>query len=179
MTRHFFGIVAALGIGFIASRATAQPGGDPFAASSAPLLEIEGEGINGDTVRLSDFRRKYVLVEVWAPWAPACPRTSKQIMRFARKMRKAKKSIRLIRYALDSDRERWMASIATTKRPPRWIVNVRDPWGHLSPLKERLEINQLPYLLVFSPKGELLYRGTDVQAALATTMDYVKGKRKR
>ncbi len=178
---NFNQFLLAIGIGMsmlVYYSATGQP--SPIHVDhEITSLPIIGEGVNGDTISLADFRRKYVVVEVWAPWSKGCPRTSKKILQLAYRIRKNKKSVRLIRYALDSDRDRWIQAITTSKRSPRWIVNVRDPYGHLSLLTQRMEIKKLPYLMVFSPKGELIYRGNNVQHAMAATMERIKKKKRR
>lgn len=44
----------------------------PGAAHAAKAINFQFTDIHGKTVRLSDFKGKWVLVNFWAPWCPLC-----------------------------------------------------------------------------------------------------------
>jgi thiol-disulfide isomerase/thioredoxin len=43
-----------------------------FSCSVSHAVEMELKGVDGKTARLSDYRGKWVLVNVWATWCPPC-----------------------------------------------------------------------------------------------------------
>lgn len=157
---------------------TAQP-----AALSPNALSLRtaigGETITGDWVTLDSLGRRYVIVEIWAPWSPACKRSAGMALRLYKWMRKQKKSVRLLKYAVDSDKERWEHYVKSIKRRRRTIIHVRDSLGHASPIFTQIQPSKLPYLLIFSPRKQLLYAGTDEDAAQQSLRDAIRKKRRR
>ena len=140
---------------------------------------IGGETLTGDWVTLDSLGRRYVIVEIWAPWSPACKRSAGMALRLYKWMRKQKKAVRLLKYAVDSDKERWEHYVKSIKQRRRTIIHVRDSLGHASPIFTQIQLSKLPYLLIFSPRKQLLYAGTDEDAARQSLRDAIRKKRRR
>ncbi len=147
----------------------AQPAPSPV---MAPRLvgEIQGEDEAGRMVKLHELGGRFVIVEVWAPWAPVCQRASHQIMGLTRKLWRRGHPTYWVRYALESDRRRWREFARSFPYDVPWILNWRDPLGHLSPMFDRMTIETLPYLMIFSPEGELIYHGSNIPEARTITL---------
>lgn len=100
---------------------------------NAAALDVSLENLNGGTpVRLSDYRGKYVLVNLWASWCPPCRAELPDIIAFAEKH----KADGLEFAAINTQDERNAAS-----------KYVRD--------------HQMNFTVPFDPEGQVLYSWTD------------------
>lgn len=76
-------MLSAVWIGLTAAFAPATSGGDtpfPRVGFSAPDFELSG--MDGNTVKLSDFRGKVVFLNFWASWCPPCKAEMPAIQKF-------------------------------------------------------------------------------------------------
>jgi thiol-disulfide isomerase/thioredoxin len=70
-----------------------------------PSIEFTGETAAGEKVKLSDFKGKYVYVDVWATWCGPC----KYEIPFLKKLEEDynSKNIVFLSYSIDDDRKAW------------------------------------------------------------------------
>jgi thiol-disulfide isomerase/thioredoxin len=53
-----------------------------FSAQTAHAIDAEYVDLKGDSVRLSDFRGKWVIVNYWATWCPPCVKEIPELQSF-------------------------------------------------------------------------------------------------
>ncbi len=142
--------------------AIAQPA--PIENSHASAFTLQAEGLNNEMITLNDFEGKFIIVDLWAPWSPTCKHHSNTLKALAKRFEKKGENAVILKYALESDRDRWVSTVSTHPIEGN-VVQARDPLGHASPIVSQLGIVGPPYLLVFSPEGDLLYRGPKIDDA--------------
>ncbi len=67
----------------------------------------------GNTVHLSDYKGKFVLLDVWATWCGICLDQRKELMAWAKK-NKEQQEVVILFVSVDSSQEKWKKEVAQT-----------------------------------------------------------------
>lgn len=153
---------AALTLGHFATAQTAttnlQPADDPDAQYAATLLKPGTTAPDfalatptGDTLRLTDFRGHYVVLDFWASWCPDCRRDAPAIV--ALHSQYAERGIQFLGVSFDTDRAAWTKAIAD--------LNIQ--YAQVSPLQKwkttdiyrTYGVEWIPSLYLIDPEGRV------------------------
>ncbi len=117
---------------------------------AAPDFEMKDE--NGKTYRLSDFKGKYLYIDVWATWCGPC---CYQIPFMEKKYRQYKDNpdIEFISISVDHEIGSWKKKIKTDR--PAWKQFIADR-GMRSDLCKRYGISSIPRFLLIDPAGQII-----------------------
>lgn len=67
-----FRLLAAWLLGTVLALGASDPVRAQAQAEASKAINFQFTDVNGRTIRLSDYRGKWVLVNFWAPWCPLC-----------------------------------------------------------------------------------------------------------
>lgn len=103
-------------------------------------------GVTGNDVRLKDFKRKYVLIDVWATWCYPCRIQQPHLEALEKKM--AGKEITFLSISLDTQLFRWKGRIQSM-HGLQWMV--RD-----TTFEKFYGIYAIPRFILLDKKGRIL-----------------------
>jgi len=126
--------------------------------------EISLPNPEGEIIKLSALRGKYVLIDFWAAWCGPCRRENPNVVRVYKKYKD--KNFEILGVSLDRNRDKWLQAIEQDGLP----------WLHVSDLKYwkseaavAYQIRAIPATYLIDPDGRIIaknLRGASLEAKL-------------
>lgn len=114
----------------------------------APEWRVKNK--DGKVVSLSDFKGKYVMIDVWATWCGPC---RNEIPHFARLADKYKgKNIQFVSISLDSKKRNWEVMIAKEHNAALQLIDLR---AGEAPIAKDYKISGIPRFILINPEGRV------------------------
>lgn len=121
--------------------------------------------INGNPIKLSDFRGKYVLLDFWASWCGPCRRENPNVVATYNKYKD--KNFTVLGVSLDNDKASWQKAIEADHLT--W-AQVSDLKGWQNEVAAKFFIRSIPQNFLIDPSGKIIgkdLRGEDLEKKLS------------
>lgn len=131
--------------------------------------EIELTNPNGELLKLSDYRGKYVMIDFWAAWCKPCRQENPNVVRLYEKYKD--KGFEIYGVSLDRTKNDWVKAIADDGLT--W-PQVSDLEYFNSAAAIDYKINAIPATYLLDPEGKIIaqdLRGQSLENKLAELFD--------
>lgn len=120
-------------------------------AVGQPAPEFEGYTPNNKTVKLSDYKGKYTLVDFWASWCVPCRKENPNLVRIYNEFKD--RNFTILGVSLDNNPGSWMRAIEDDNLP--W-TNISDLKAWTSSLVIDYRIKAIPSSVLVDPNGIII-----------------------
>jgi peroxiredoxin len=114
-------------------------------------IDIKGINMEGQTIKLSEFDGKYVLLDFWASWCGPCRQENPNLVKTYRKFKN--KGFEIFSFSTDSNIASWKKAIE--KDSLIW-TNVIDENGSYSKMSALYGVRAIPSSFLINPKGVVI-----------------------
>lgn len=106
---------------------------------------------NGDSVKLSDFKGKFLLVDFWASWCGPCRKAHKSLNKLHETY--GDKNLQIIGISIDFHKTSWQSAI---KKDQILYLQFLDPYGFDANSAIQFGVEALPSTYFFNQDGKLI-----------------------
>lgn len=152
---------------FVGSRGISSAPADTKRGNPAP--DFIGQRPNGKTVRLQDYRGKYVLIDFWASWCTPCRAENPNVVKAYNQFKD--KGFDILGVSLDNDKNNWEAAIAKDGLTWRHISELK---GWTSTVAQKYAVRSIPTNFLVDPDGYIVASNLRGEALIGKLKEVLK-----
>ena len=121
--------------------------------------EITAQTPEGETISLSEFKGKYVIIDFWASWCGDCRREIPELKKLYDeikdwKLGEDKKELVFLSVSFDNKREAWTNLLEKENFPWTQISNLKNT--REDPVYKAYKLHWIPTFFLVSPEGKIV-----------------------
>jgi thiol-disulfide isomerase/thioredoxin len=149
----------------------------PIVGNKAP--EIELQGTDGNTVKLSSLKGKVVLIDFWASWCGPCRKENPNVVEVYNKYKDTKfkgaKGFEVFSVSLDRDEARWKEAIKADG-----LVWKNHVWDKSNVAGTAYGVQYIPSAFLIDGEGKIVAMGENCRGLnLHVELDKLKESKKK
>jgi len=132
----------------------------------APELSLPD--INGNEIKLSSFKGKYVLVDFWASWCIPCRRENPTVVQAYNKFKG--KNFTILGVSLDKEKEDWKQAVQKDNLSWTQVSDLQE-WNSIA--VSTFNFNGIPFNVLLDPDGKIIaqsLRGDELEKKLGEVL---------
>lgn len=140
-------------------------------APGSEAKEIAQPNPEGEIMKLSDYRGKYVLIDFWASWCGPCRKENPNVVQLYKKYKDD--GFEVFSVSLDKDKARWEAAIKQDDLI--WDGHVSDLKFWSSEAARDYNVSSIPFTVLVDPEGKVVntrLRGVQLEQTLKSIYGY-------
>lgn len=122
-------------------------------AIGSQVEEIEGQGVNGETLKLCDIKSNYLLIDLWASWCRPCRLEATHLNTL--KDRYSAEQFEIFGISIDKDAEAWRNAVSHDKRDFPQILDGKNYDGELA---KRFTVSSVPTNFLLDKDRKIIAR---------------------
>lgn len=140
-------------------------------APGSEAKEIAQPNPDGEIMKLSDYRGKYVLIDFWASWCGPCRKENPNVVELYKKYKD--EGFEVFSVSLDKDKARWEAAIEQDNLI--WDGHVSDLKFWSAEAAKDYNVSSIPFTVLVDPEGKVVntkLRGPQLEKTLESIYGY-------
>ena len=131
-----------------------------------PAPEIAFPSPNGDTLRLSDLKGNYVLLDFWAAWCRPCRMKNPSLVKLyqnyhSQKFDEGKNGFEIYSYSLDRNKAAWVNAIGTDQLT--WPYHTINLNGDKKAADRAYGVQFIPTVFLIDPEGNIIMMNPSIE----------------
>lgn len=134
-------------------------------SAGTEAMDITQPDVDGNMVKLSDYKGKYVLLDFWASWCAPCRAENPNVLKAYQAFHP--KGLEILAVSLDSNKDSWLKAVKDDQLPWKQVSDLK---GWKNEAAAQYKVQAVPTNFLIDPNGKIVaknLRGAELQKKLA------------